>query len=186
MTYNANYYHDGALWQLRPAGKAINTYVTKDGIVIGMFQGTRGQFPAIDFIVKVLQPGKDSRPFPPPHSFWVVDLMLKIQDYRKEVKEILTFYLDFYKNLVPFESADARSNYQLKTLEEILKKYEHIEQENTLSLEYVVIIIELFCVNEKRNDGAYMFRDLLGTLLGYTNNNVDYIKVMQACQPGYR
>ena len=53
MVYNQKYYHDNSLWQLRPAAKAINTYETIDGIIVGMFQGERGQFPEIDFIVKI-------------------------------------------------------------------------------------------------------------------------------------
>jgi hypothetical protein len=186
MIYNEKYYHDGALWQLRPYRKAINTYLTKDGIVIGMFQGERGQFPEIDFILRVLKSGENEKSFPPPHSFWVVDLMLKINDFRLSVKEILEFYLEFYDTVEPFENAESRNNYKLKTVEYITEKYKHIEQSFTLSLEYVAIIIELFCINEKRNEGAYMFRDLLKILLAYTNKEVDYIRVMQASQPGYR
>lgn len=186
MTYNEKYFHDNCLWQLRPAAKAINTYVTTDGVVIGMFQGSKGQFPKIDFIVKILKSGADERPFPPLHSLWVVDLMLKINDYKKEVREILTYYIKFYDDLVPFQSANARKDYKLQTVNYIVKKYSHLEQKHTLSLEYVAIIIELFCLNEKRNKGAYMFRNLLQKLLDYTNGNVDYIEVMRASAPGFR
>jgi hypothetical protein len=186
MKYNENYYHDNSLWQLRPPLKAINTYKTKDGIVIGMFQGNRGEYPEIDFKVKILQPNIEAKAFPPPHSFWVVDLMLKIIDFRKEVKEILEYYLKFYDSVSPFNTPEERINYKPKTVDYIMEKYGHIEQPFTLSLEYVAIIIELFCVNEKRNSNAVWFRNLLKTLLDYTNGNVDYIKVMQASQAGYR
>ncbi len=186
LEYNENYYHDDALWQLRPASRAINTYVTKDGIVIGMFQGSRGQYPEIDFIVKVLKPGSGERPFQPPHSFWVVDLMLKISDFRNEVKKILEFYLKFYDSVKPFDTPEERIGYKLKTVDYITGEYNHIEQSFTLSLEYVATVIELFCINEKRTSNAFWFRNLLNTLLNYTNNQADYIQVMQACQPGYR
>lgn len=186
MPYNENYYHDGSLWQRKPHRQALNTYLTRDGVVIGMFQGDRGQFPEIDFIVRVLKSGSEERPFPPPHSFWVVDLMMKINDFKDDVREILEYYLEFYDTVQPFEKPENRSGYKLQTVEYITEKYKHIEQTFTLSLEYVAIIIELFCINEKRNEGAYMFRDLLKTLLAYTNEEVDYIKVMQATQPGFR
>jgi hypothetical protein len=188
MKYNENYYHDGALWQrnYKPHIRAINTYLTKDGIVISMFQGNRGQYPEIDFIVRVLKPGIDERPFPPPHLFWVVDLMMKINDYKTDVREILEFYLEFYDLVPPFESPESRIDYKLKTVEYITEKYKHIEQSFTLSLEYVTIIIELFCINEKRNEGAYMFRDLLKILLDYIDGKADYIQVMQASKPGFR
>ena len=48
--YNIKYYHDETLWQLKPNRQAINTYHTIDGIIIGMFQGARGEFPEIDFM----------------------------------------------------------------------------------------------------------------------------------------
>ena len=151
-----------------------------------MFQGNRGQYPEIDFIVRVLKSGSEERPFPPPHSFWVVDLMLKINDYKADVKEILEYYLEFYDTVEPFGNPESRNDYTPRTVEYITEKYQHIEQSFTLSLEYVAIIIELFCINEKRNEGAYMFRDLLKILLAYTNEEVDYIQVMQATKPGFR
>ena len=183
--YNEKYFHDGALWQLnrKPNIRAINTYVTKDGIIIGMFQGSRGQHPEIDFKVRVLKPGIEERPILPPHIFWVVDLMMKINTFKEEVNEILNYYLEFYDTVIPFENPEDRNDYKLKTVEYIAKKFHHIEQSFTLSLEYVAIIIELFCINEKRNEGAYMFRDLLKMLLDYTNNKADYIQVLQASFP---
>jgi hypothetical protein len=48
------------------------------------------------------------------------------------------------------------------------------------------MIIELFCINEKRNEGAYMFYNLLKTLLKYAKDEVDYMTVIQASQPGFR
>jgi len=186
MEYNLRYYHSNSLWQLKPAAKAINTYTTIDGIIIGMFKGKRGQHPDIDFVVKILKPGLDERPFPPLHSLWVVDLILKISDYKNEVREIVQYYLDFYDSLKPFQTANSRINYQIQTSTYIVEKYSHINQSHTLSLEYVAKIIELFCLNEKRNEGAYMFRNLLQTVLNYTNGSADYIQVMRASEPGFR
>lgn len=166
--YNKKYFIEGQLWQLKPHRKAINTYITQDGIVIGMFQGRRGQHPDIDFIIRVLKPGTDETPFPPPHTYWVVDLLMKIQSYKTEVMDIIEYYIKFYDEAKPFSNPDSRISYQPQTKDYISKKYQHLEQTNTLSLEYVAIIVELFCLNEKRNNNAYMFRDLLVTLLNYT------------------
>ena len=96
IEYNEKYYSLNKLKQLKPKRYAINTYNTSDNLLIGMFQGKRGQFPEIDFIVRVLKPGKDEKPFPPEHNLWVVDLMMKIIDYRDEVRELLKYYLEFY------------------------------------------------------------------------------------------
>lgn len=186
MAYNEKYFSDGILRQLRPKKDAINIYSTVEGLKIGMFQGSRGQFPNIDFVVKILKPGANEILIPPPHSFWVVDLMMKIIDHRKEVIEILEYYANYYNNLQPFNTPEERVNYQLETVEYITQTYSKINQPHTLSINYVAIIIELFCKNEKRNAGAYMFRNLLQTLLRYAKNEVDYMTVIIASQPGFR
>lgn len=186
MSYNPKYYSENQLWQLKPRRSAINVYSTDEGIKIGMFQGARGQYPEIDFVVKILKPGLDARLIPPPHSFWVVDLMMKTIEHRQQVGEILEYYLDFYNSLEPFNSPEERLNYDLKTVDEISSNYSSINQPQTLSINYVATIIELFCKNEKRNEDAYMFRDLLRTLLRYSKNEVDYMTVILASQPGFR
>jgi hypothetical protein len=186
MNYNARYYYGNKLHQLKPKREAIHTFRTSEGILIAMFQGSRGLHPEIDFVVKILKPGKNERPFPPLHSFWVVDLMMKTIDYRQEVLEILEYYIDFYNNVVPFNSLQEREDFCFQTVEHITEIYAHINQEHTLSLDYVCMIIELFCINEKRNEGAYMFYNLLNTILNYAKNEVDYITVIQASQPGFR
>jgi hypothetical protein len=186
MKYNEKYYSNGIFRQLNPKKDAINIYTTQEGLKVAMFQGSRGQFPDIDYVVKILKPGVDERPIPPPHSFWVVDLMMKIIDHRKEVIEILEYYIKYYNTVNPFTTAIERISYNLETVDYITKKYSAINQPHTLSINYVAIIIELFCKNEKRNAGAYMFGNLLETLLKYAKNEVDYMTVIIASQPGYR
>jgi hypothetical protein len=186
VSYNDKYFDGTTLKQLRPKRDAIHTYVTEDNIVVAMFQGSRGAHPDLDFVVKVLKPGNEERPFAPKHHYWVVDLMLKIESYKDEVREIVQFYVDFYSYVKPFDTVDERANYRLETVQPILKKYKHIDQENTLSLEYVAIVVELFCICEKRNEGAYMFRDILDNLLGYINGEIDYLSLLMATNPGFR
>ncbi|MGI6756482.1 MAG: hypothetical protein ACOX32_01015 [Bacteroidaceae bacterium] len=169
-----------------PKREAIHTFTTPEGVLIGIFQGSRGTHPDLDFVVKILKPGKNEKLFPPLHSFWVVDLMMKITDYKEEVVKILEYYIDFYENVQPFETIEERANFKFITVEHIAQKYKHINQHHTLSLSYVCMIIELFCINEKRNEGAYMFYNLLKTLLKYAKDEVDYMTVIQASQPGFR
>jgi len=78
-------------------------FTTPEGVLIGIFQGSRGTHPDLDFVVKILKPGKNEKLFPPLHSFWVVDLMMKITDYKEEVVKILEYYIDFYENVQPSE-----------------------------------------------------------------------------------
>jgi hypothetical protein len=185
IEFNTKYFNGITLKQLNPKRDALSIYRTSDNIIIGIFQGKKGKYPELDFIVRILQPGSENKPFPPEHNLWVVDLILKISNHKKEVQEIIEFYIDFYNNIKPFEKKEERINYNLKTRNYIVKKYSNINQKNTLSIEYVSIILELFCINEKRNDGAYMFINLLKTLYEYTEDRVDYITVMRASKAGY-
>ena len=184
--YNSKYYNGTELTQLRPRISAFKTYKTHDGTLIGLFQGNRGVRPDIDFVIKILVPGHDKKLTPPTHTFWVVDLLLKIPQYRNEVREIVQYYIDYYARTFPFSSVQERNNYQLETVAEITTRYAHIEQSYTLSLDYVATIIELFCKNEKLNPGAYMFRNLLLTLKDYIDDDRHYTEVLQAAMPGYQ
>ena len=184
--YNSKYYDGTDLRQLRPSVAAFRTFKTKDGTLIGLFQGSRGADPQLDFVIKILVPGPEKVLTPPTHTFWVVDLLLKIPQYRKEVREIVEYYINYYEHTVPFSSVEERNNYQLETVEEITTKYAHIEQDYTLSLDYVATIVELFCKNEKVNPGAYMFKNLLLALRNYIDGKLHYTEVLQAAMPGYR
>lgn len=176
--YNSKYYYDGSLHQLRPKETAFKSYVMRDGTIIGLFQGERGARPDLDFVIKILVPGEDKRAVAPTHTFWVVDLLLKIPQYREEVREIIQFYIDFYDRTEPFNSIDERNNYRLVTVEEITSRFARIEQSYTLSLDYVATIIELFCKNEKLTPGAYMFNNLLLTIRDYIDGQKHYTEVL--------
>ena len=184
--YNPNYYNGVDLMQMRPRLTALRTYKTKDGTLIGLFQGDRGVRPDLDFVIKILIPGLDKKLRPPTHTFWVVDLLLKIPQFRNEVREIVQYYIDYYNRTTPFSSIQERDNYQLETVKEIVARYTHLDQPYTLSLDYVAIIIELFCKNEKIKPDAYMFRNLLLTLKDYIDGKKHYTEVLQAAMPGYR
>jgi len=185
IIYNPNYYDGNDLWQMRPRLKAFKTYKTKDGTLIGLFQGKRGVRPDIDFVIKILIPGIDKKLRPPTHTFWVVDLLLKIPQFKTEVREIVDYYIDFYDKTSSFASVEERNTYTLETVEEITAKYKHIEQGHTLSLDYVCIMIELFGKNEKINTGAYMFKELLISIRDYIDGKRHYTEVLQAALPGF-
>lgn len=181
--YNPNYFNGTGLIQMRPRIAAFKIYTMRDGTLIGLFQGSRGVRQDIDFLVKILIPGPEKKLRPPTHTFWVVDLLLKIPQYRKEVREIIQYYIDYYERTSPFASIQERNNYQLETVKEITSRYSHLEQPYTLSLDYVATIIELFCKNEKLNPGAYMFRNLLLALRDYIDGNKHYTEILEAALP---
>lgn len=184
--YNQKYYDGTTLKQLRPKLDAFKTYVSKDGIIIGLFQGKRGARPDLDFVIRILVPGTHKRPNPLPHSFWVVDLLLKIPQYKDDVRKIIQYYIDYYSATTPFASVQERNEYVLETVNEITSTFSHIEQTYTPSLDNVAMMIELFCKNEKVNPGAYMFKDLLVTIRDYIDGKKHYIEVLEATKAGFR
>lgn len=188
--YNTNYFDGTDLKQMKARvkggpKKAFRTYKTKDGTLVGLFQGDHGARPDIDFVIKILIQGPDKILRPPTHTFWVVDLLLKIPEYKNEVREIVQYYIGYYQRTPPFSSVQDRNNYQLETVEEITTRYARLDQSYTLSLDYVAMVIELFCKNEKITPGAYMFRNLLLTLRDYIDGKKHYTEVLQAAMPGF-
>lgn len=93
MTYNPNYYRDGKMRMVRGNIEAIHTFKTKDGTLIGMFQGKRGDNPELDFQVKYLNPSEEARPVLLPHVDWVVDVLLKAQLFPSEMKSFLDYFI---------------------------------------------------------------------------------------------
>ena len=74
-----------------PRVESINEFTLNDNtIVTTMFQGFRGSYPELDFIVKYKEPTKKLRT--PSHTHWIVDLLVK-QNLIKKWLEIL------YKNI---------------------------------------------------------------------------------------
>ncbi len=185
LVYNAKYFDGLSLTQLRPLLKAFKTYKMKDGTLVGLFQGNRGVRPDIDFVIKILIPGDGKRLRPPTHTFWIVDLLLKIPQYKNEVREIVQYYIDYYEHTHPFSSVQERDDYELETVGEITSRFSQLEQSYTLSLDYVATVIELFCKNEKINPSAFMFHDLLISLREYIDGRKHYTEVLQAAMPGF-
>ena len=176
--YNTKYYFDNALHQLRPRSTAIHTYQLTDGTLVAMFQGNRGAHPDLDFKIKLLRVGKDESPETPPHLYWVIDLLIKSQKFPIEIKEIVEYYVSFYEHCRPFNTVEEREQYKPQTVDVILSKYGYVKVEKTLPIDYIALIIELFCYCEKRNEGAFMFKDLLNKVKAYIDGDLDYMHLL--------
>lgn len=157
--YNPKYIIDDQMWQYRgPKGPAIHTFITADGTAIGMFQGSRGVRPDLDFKVKILLPNPESTPYLLPHDEWVVDLLIKAQHYKQEVIGILDHYIHFYENCRPFASTEERAAYAPTTVRQIEELYGNVNVDGTMPIGSIALILELFCLCEKQNPDAHQFR----------------------------
>ena len=181
--YNEKYFDGRNLKQARGNINAIRTFVMKDGVLIGMFQGKRGDYPRLDFVLKVLMPGEDKKMVTIRHIYWVVDFIIKAGKDKNNVKNIARYYLKFYRKVKPFSSKKQRDNYDPKRVNYITKKYNIVNKNSIFSMQCLATLLELFAICEKRNKHAYMFEDLLQYIIDYTESKCDYMFLIDKSQP---
>ncbi|MBQ7018289.1 MAG: hypothetical protein IJN06_04700 [Bacteroidales bacterium] len=157
MEYNPNYYQDGKMKMLRGNKIAIHTFRAEDGTLIGMFQGSRGDNPELDFQVKYLNVGVDAKPVLLPHVDWIVDILIKAQSYKEEMMALLQYYIDYYDTCQPFKNTDERAAFKPITLSYVETQYSNVKVDGTISIGGLAIILELFCLCEKQNKDAHQF-----------------------------
>lgn len=172
--YNEKYYKNGKMLQLKPLTEAIHTFKTEDGTLIAIFQGKRGDNPALDFRVKYMNDGAEAKPVQLPHVDWVVDLLIKAQRYPQEVKEFLDYFIDFYDGCKPFSSVGERAAFVPKSPAAIARKYSHVNVPGTFSMPGIALILELFCICEKQTAGAHQFKLLLQMTRSYMDGKINY------------
>jgi len=82
---------DGSQVKLR----AFKEFLSKDGTVIGVFQGSYGDNPDLDIIVKYKEKGKRVRT--PKHIHWAIDLLIKKEHNPELTKEFITLTPQFFR-----------------------------------------------------------------------------------------
>ena len=174
IEYNTKYYHDGRLHQLNPKRDSLWQYACSDGTIIGFFQGKKGLYKEVDFQIKVLLPGKARIMYTPAHWDWVADLLIKSHYFPEDVKSILEYFINFYDNgCIPFSTPEKRDSHTLKC-SSIFEQYSHVVVERTLSIDALLVLMELFCYCEKRNEPkAHQFRDALGRMMLYCDGTAE-------------
>lgn len=176
--YNPTYFNNNQLWDTRKKLHSFNHYVLKDKMLIGLFQGSRGNRPDMDFIIKFLESGAKNRLRTPKHIHWVVDLIIKKQSHPVEVKNFIQKYLIWYDNIKPFQTIKERNTYKPFTPTIIENSFQKLDVKDTYSLEYLAHIIELFIKCEKKMEGAFMFKGILQIMLDYCDGKKDYFQVL--------
>jgi len=88
-------------------------------------------------------------------------MLIKGQHFQKEMIEIMDEFLQYYDECKPFSSLDERANFEPQLAERFGDKYSHIKLDNTLPIEGIALIVELFCLCEKQTKDAHQFRLML-------------------------
>lgn len=154
----------------------IKYWDTDSRTKVAIYQGSRGENPELDFIVKYKEDGKRLRA--PSHTHWIVDIVVK-----SEVKKggLLPFVMDLikiYDETVPFTNSEQRDNYELNYPQIMGRKYGDFQECGNYSIETLVSFIELFSLCEKQTNGAFMFRNMLCLLKQYCEGKKDFYQVI--------
>lgn len=141
--------------------KSFKEFKLKDGTLIGVFQGSRGQNPDLDIIVKYKEPNKSVRT--PQHIHWAIDLLIKKEHNRELTKKFVKYLLDIWDDIMPFENKQEQQKCKLKsTSSEKLKNFEELNNYGEYSIEFIDHILELIMIQEKTGLArAFMFRGVL-------------------------
>jgi hypothetical protein len=145
--------------------KAFKEIVLSDGTKIGVFQGSRGQNPDLDILIRYEQKGKKVRT--PKHIHWVIDLLIKKEHNRKLTLEFIKYLRELYDKVEPFSCKADQQKCELKeTTKAKLKKFEPLNKWGEYRVEFIGNLIELMIRMEKTgNAKAFMFKKGLEAMI---------------------
>ena len=147
-----------------------------DGNIIAIYQGNRGTRPELDFVVKYLAPGKRLRA--PSHTHWIVDLLMKAETNKDMVKNFIDEWFKLYDKIKPFSSDDERKKFKPEYNHYMSGKYHMLSPHGEFGIEFLSVLIELFTKCEKQNEGAYMFKNMLGLVKEYCEGKKDFYQIV--------
>jgi len=146
--------------------QAFKEFHLKDA-VIGVFQGSKGNKPELDIVVKYQDKfTTGNRIRTPKHIHWVIDLLLKKEHNEKLTLEFIDYLYSMYDKIEPFKTKEDQQNCKLKfTNPENLKRFDELNKYGQYSVEFIGHVIELLSIEEKTGmEGAFMFKDVLKAL----------------------
>jgi hypothetical protein len=147
---------------------AFKQFTLKDGSIIAVFQGARGQRPDLDIVVKYRDKHtKTIRPRTPQHIHWVIDLIIKREHNRALTMEFVRYLVKCYDEIEPFADKQDQQHCALRFCgEESLRPFAELDQYGDYSVEFLAHVMELFGIEEKTGfAGAFMFKAVLNAFL---------------------
>lgn len=157
---------DGGRVRLR----AFKEFFLKNGAVIGVFQGSYGDNPDLDIIVKYQEKGERVRT--PKHIHWAIDLLIKKEHNRVLTKEFVKYLIDMWDKIQPFRTKAEQQRCEVRfTDPKHLKRFEPLDEFGEYPVEFIGHVIELMMLEEKTgNHEAFMFKGVLDAI--YNDNDI--------------
>ena len=154
----------------------IKYWRTDNTTEVAIYQGSRGENPNLDFIVKYKEEGKRLRT--PSHTHWIVDLLVKSEVNKDNLLLFINDMANIYDNAIPFKSVEERNNYVLRYPTQMVTKHSTLQGHGYYSIETLTAFIELFSLCEKQTTGAFMFRGLLSLVKEYCRGDKDFYQIV--------
>ena len=154
----------------------IKHWKTDNVTEVAIYQGSRGENPDIDFIVKYKEEGKRLRT--PSHTHWIVDLLVKSEVSKDNLLSFVNDMIKIYDEAVPFKSVEERNKYVLKYPTQMVSKHSILQGHGYYTIETLTAFIELFSLCEKQSTGAFMFRGLLTLVKEYCEGKKDFYQIV--------
>jgi hypothetical protein len=156
--------------------KPIKHWKTDNVTEVAIYQGSRGERPDLDFIVKYKEEGKRLRT--PSHTHWIVDLLVKAEANKSVLLEYVDDMIKLYDETTPFTTVKERISYDLRKPNLMVSKYRVLQGHGYYSIETLTTFIELFSKCEKQSTGAFMFRGLLTFVKQYCEGTKDFYQIV--------
>ena len=146
-------------------GYSFKEFYLSNKTVIGIFQGSRGENPELDIIIKYKESGKRVRT--PKHIHWVIDILIKKEHNKELTLEFVRYLRNMWDKIKPFRTKEEQQKCELtQTTREKLKKFEELNKYGEYQIEFIGHLIELMMIMEKTGLGrAYVFRALMDSIL---------------------
>lgn len=146
-------------------GKAFKEFKLSNGTVIGVFQGSKGEKPDLDIIIKYQEKGKRVRT--PKHIHWVIDILIKKEHNRELTLEFVKYLRDMWERIEPFRCKNEQQKCELReTTHQKLRRFEELNKYGEYPVEFIGHLIELMMIMEKTGlERAYVFKNLMDAII---------------------
>jgi hypothetical protein len=154
----------------------LQYWTTDKDTKVAIYQGSRGENPDLDFIVKYKEKGKRLRT--PSHTHWIVDLLVKAEYNKNLLSSYVTDLINVYDETTPFTNVEERDTYELTKMNDMEDKYWLLNGHGYYSVKTLTSLVELFSKCEKQSTGAFMFKTLLELVKDYCDGKKDFYQIV--------
>ena len=145
--------------------RAFKEFKLPRGVVVGVFQGSRGAKKQLDIIVKYQELGKSVRT--PQHLHWTIDLLIKKEHEPELTIKFVKYLRAMWDKVKPFGNKQEQRVCKLSlSTPEKLAEFEELNKYGEYSVEFIATVLELIMTQEKTgNAQAFMFGGLLDSII---------------------